>query len=91
MYQTTLDFTNIVHTKENNPHSEGILFDQYERLSKNCKTLYDALKRGEKLTGWIIMTRYGMAEYRRRIKDLRDAGLVIQEKKLSNGCKEWFL
>ncbi len=51
MHQAEIDFENIVHNRENNSHSEAILFDQYERLSNNCKILYEALQRGEKLTG----------------------------------------
>ena len=91
MNQGVIDFDKVVHTKENNAFSESILFDQYERLSKNCRVLYDALKRGERLSGITIITRYGMTEYRRRIKDLRDAGVPIKEHKLENGCKEWYL
>lgn len=90
MIQSEIDFTQITHTKENNSHSEGILFDQYERLNKNCKKIYDALKRGERLTGRDIVNM-GMMEYRKRIDDLRKAGVVIQERVLSKGCKEWWL
>ena len=90
-YQPEIDFAQVVHTKENNAFSEAILFDQYERLSNNCKVIYNALKRGERLSGVVIVTRYGMTEYRRRIKDLRDAGVPIKEHKLENGCKDWYL
>jgi hypothetical protein len=89
--QTEIDFTAVVHTKENNSKSEATLHEQYERLNNNCKILYDALKRGEKLTGRIIQRRFDMSEYRRRIKDLKDAGIPIQENKLKGGCKEWFI
>ena len=91
MTQGIIDFDKAVHTRENNAFSESVLFDQYERLSNNCRVLYDALKRGERLSGVVIVTRYGMTEYRRRIKDLRDAGVPIKEHKLENGCKEWYL
>lgn len=90
-FQPEFDFTVIVHTKENNSHSEQILFDEYERLNNNCKIIYEALKRGEKLTGRVIQRRFDMSEYRRRIKDLKDAGIPIKEKILKGGCKEWFL
>ncbi len=86
-----LDFSTIVHQKENNSHSESILFDQYERLSNNCKILYEALQRGEKLTGQSIVSKYGMLEYRRRIKDLKSAGVDIKETILFKGCKQWWL
>jgi hypothetical protein len=32
-----------------------------------------------------------MSEYRRRIKTLRDSGIILKEKKLKNGCKAWYL
>ena len=87
--QTEIDFT--VHKKENNPFSEGILFEQYERLSNNCKRLYDAFKRGEVLTGSDIVGTYRMLEYRRRIKDLRESGIDIKEEMIGNGCKKWWI
>lgn len=83
--------SNTVMHNENNSHSEQILIDQSARLSKNCKILYEALLRGEVLSGAVIVTKYGMMEYRRRIADLRAAGVVIKENILSNGCKEWYL
>jgi hypothetical protein len=70
---------------------EQILFDQYERLNHNCKIIYDALKRGERLTGRDIVSRFGMLEYRRRLKDLKEAGVVIQETTLKGGAKQWYL
>ena len=89
--QIQIDFSTITHTAENNAHSESILSDQYERLNKNCKTLYDALKRGERLTGLIIVTKYGMVEYRRRLADLKAAGVKIEERLLTGGSKEWWI
>lgn len=89
--QTEIDFTKVVHTRENNRQSEVTLNEEYARLNNNCKIIYDALKRGERLTGRIIQRRFDMSEYRRRIKDLKDAGIPIQEKKLKGGSKEWFL
>lgn len=90
-YQTEIDWTNIVHGHENNVHSQLILEDQYERLSNNCKRLYDALKRGGRWSGRRIVSELGMMEYRRRIADLRDVGIDIKFKTLSNGSKEWWI
>ena len=89
--QIEIDWSQVTHTKENNSHSEQILFDQYERLNHNCKLIYDALKRGERLTGREIVSRFGMLEYRRRLKDLKDAGIEIQEKILEGGAKQWWI
>ena len=89
--QTEINFNEATLHKENNRESQQILCDQLPRLSNNCKTIYEALKRGERLSGADIILKYGMTEYRRRIKDLKDAGVQIKEEKLSNGCKVWFI
>ena len=86
-----MDFSNITHTKENNRHSEQILDDNYERLNKNCKILYDALQRGERLTGAVVVTQYGMMEYRRRFADLKAAGVPVKDATIKGGAKEWFI
>lgn len=86
--QTQIDF---VHTRENNRHSEGILEANYERLNNNCKILLDALKRGERLTGFIVVSKYNMMEYRRRFADLRAAGIAVKSEVLKGGFKEYFL
>ena len=91
MQQPELNFTEITLHSENNRHSEQILCDQLPRLSNNCKTLYEALMRGERLTGKGIVSKYGMLEYRRRIKDLKAAGVHVKENLLENGCKEWYI
>ena len=89
--QQEINFNEAVLHKENNSHSEAILLEQAPRLSNNCKILYEALLRGEKLTGINIMQKYNMIEYRRRMKDLKSAGIDIKETKLPNGCKQWYL
>lgn len=91
MHQLTIDWNQVTHTSENNSHSEQILFDQYDRLNHNCKLIYDALKRGERLTGRDIVSRFGMLEYRRRLKDLKEAGIEIHEKTLEGGAKQWWI
>lgn len=90
LQQLTIDWNQVTHTRENNSHSEQILFDQYERLNGNNKLIYDALKR-ERLTGKDMMRKFDLCEYRRRIKDLRDAGVVIKEKTLKGGAKQWWI
>lgn len=91
MQQLEIDWNNVVHGRENNRHSESILVDQYERLNNNCRRLYDALRAGGRWTGRRIVAELDMMEYRRRIADLRDAGVVIKERTLPNGSKEWWI
>ena len=89
--QLEIDWNNIVHGQENNRHSQLILEEQYERLSNNCKKLYNALKSGGKWTGKRIVLELNMLEYRRRLKDLIDAGIPIQSRVLQDGAKEWWI
>ena len=89
--QTQLNFDEITLHKENNRESEQILCDQLPRLSNNCKILYEALKRGERLSGADVVSKYGMLEYRRRFSDLIAAGIDVKSDKLENGCKVWYL
>lgn len=65
--QAEIDFT--LHTKENNPFSEQILFDQYERLSKQCKVVYDLLKAGYRLTVRSAMVDHGIGDLRARVRE----------------------
>jgi len=88
--QTEIDFTGISLHPENNRESEEILLEQEPRLNDNCKKIYHALKAGRKLTG-IDIINMGMTEYRRRIKDLKEKGIVIKEIKMPKGCKAWYL
>ena len=69
MIQTVIDFT--VHTRENNKFSEQILFDQYEKLSNQCKIVYDLLKAGYRLTVKSAMVDHGIGDLRARVRDLR--------------------
>lgn len=86
-----LEISFSVLTPQNNRESEEILLMCAKRLSKNCQTILEALKRGERLTGNIIVEKYKIMEYRRRFKDLKDAGYKIDYEIGSNGCKTWYL
>jgi hypothetical protein len=90
LQQLEIDWNNIVHTRENNAGSEAILLKQYKRLNNNCKLIYDALMRGERLTGRDIINM-GMLEYRKRIDELKRAGIEIKEQTLKGGAKQWWI
>ena len=67
-----IDFTKPIPHKENNPESQDHFQGQMKKFSSQCKTVYDALLRGEKLTTLTAMVGYGIGDLRRRIKDLKD-------------------
>lgn len=91
MMQTCIDFENILHTRENLASNEVILNGQIKRLSNNCYKIYQALMRGERLTGATIVSKYNILEYRRRLKELKDFGVDINEVVLFNGAKQWWI
>lgn len=85
------EFNFNVLVNQNNRESESILLMCEKRLSNNCRIILEAFARGERLTGDNIADRYHIREYRRRIKDLRDAGYRIVDEIGKNGCKTWWI
>lgn len=82
----------LVHTKESNPESQAILKANRKRLSNNCKTLFDALLRGEILNSVVCVERYKIIDWRRRRCDLEANGVMMQSSPspLGKGLKDWF-
>lgn len=80
----------ILHRKENSASNERILKDNAARLSANCEKILTELKRGVKLTGMDCIYKLGMSEYRRRFKDLIDAGYPIKSEMIG-GQKVWWM
>ncbi len=89
--QQSIDFDKILHQKENNKFSQEILEDNSERLSNQCRTVLDLLKLGNRLTVRSAMIFHNIGDLRRRIKDLRDAGIDIKSKMIGKGFKEYYL
>lgn len=87
--QLVIDFNVLV--PQNNRESEEILLMCEKRLSNNCRIILEALMRGERLNGDNIWERYRIREYRRRIKDLIDAGYDVKYEIGKSGCKTWWI
>lgn len=87
--QIEIDFNVLV--PQNNRESESILLANEKHLSNQCRILFDALKRGEKLTTGGALIQYRIGDLRRRVKDLRDAGIQVKDKLLENRFKEYYL
>ncbi len=66
-----IDFTELNHV-ENNIDSQKHFEENKERFSNQCKIVYEALLRGERLTTTKALLNYGIGDLRRRIKDLKD-------------------
>lgn len=86
-----LEISFSVLTPQNNRESETILIENEKRLSRQCRVLYEALLRGERLTTTDGILKYGIGDLRRRIKDLRDSGIEVKDKLIANRFKEYYL
>lgn len=93
MTQISIDFNKPIVHMENNAESQHIFESNEKVLRGQCKTIYEALMRGEKLTTTKALVKYKVGDFRRRIKDLKDLyGITtIQEKLVDGRFKEWFI
>lgn len=91
MNQQTLDFSTLSH-HENNIGSQEHFEANKSKFSRQCKIVYAALLRGEKLTTTKALLDYGIGDLRRRIKDLKNIWEVpVQDKYVQGKFKEYFL
>lgn len=97
MNQLELDFSTIKHL-ENNCDSQNNFDENKEHFSNQCRKVYDALLRGERLTTAKALLKYSIGDLRRRIKDLKDqwnvpikANYHIDKEGNKTRYKEYFL
>lgn len=89
--QTSLDFT---HGLENNQESNQNYFQQKDKFSSQCKYLLKLLQQGVKMTTYTALVIYKIGHLQRRIKDLRDAGIQINDRWITTDTgrlKEYYL
>lgn len=87
------------HGRENSKHSEEIYEAQAVRLSRNTRIILICLTEGQEITGLKCMqglrTNAGetavMIEFRKRLMEIRSAGITLNDKIGSSGCKTWTL
>lgn len=86
-----LDFSQLHHNENKVANQEHFLANK-DRFSKQCKVVYEALLRGERLTTTQALLNYQIGDLRRRIKDLKDIWNVpIQDAYVDGKFKEYFL
>jgi hypothetical protein len=86
--QTQIEFTH----KENKPENQRIFDQNKKALSNQCRIVYEAMKRGERLTTASALINYSVGDLRRRIKDLIDIYNVPVKSDLKEGrFKEFYL
>ena len=62
---------------ENNSESQAHFEANKEKFSRQCRIVYQALLRGERLTSMDAMVRYGIGHLPRRILDLKEHGVPV--------------
>lgn len=77
---------------ENNQESQAIFNGNIEHFSNQCRIVYEAMKRGERLTTTDALIKYGIGDLRRRVKDLRDNYKIDVKSELQeNRFKTYYL
>lgn len=89
--QHQIDFSQLNHI-ENKISNQEHFERNKERFSNQCRIVYEALLRGEKLTTAKALIDYGIGDLRRRCKDLRDMWNVpIRSEYVEGRYKEYYL
>jgi len=76
MEQKTIDFT---HGVENNPESEENYILHLDRFNKQCRTVLEQLLTGRRLNVRDAFMGLDIGHLPRRIKDLREAGIPVND------------
>jgi hypothetical protein len=86
-----IDFAQLSHI-ENKVRNQEHFEANKDKFSNQCKLVYEALLREERLTTTKALIDYGVGDLRRRIKDLKDMWNVPVESQMVKGrYKEYFL
>ena len=89
--QPKIDFSQLEHIENKISNQEHFEANK-DKFSNQCKLVYEALLRGEKLTTTKALIEYGIGDLRRRIKDLKDTWNVpISDQYVKGKFKEYFL
>jgi hypothetical protein len=88
MNQLTIDYT---QRRENNKESQAILEANKDRINKSCAKVLELLKEGHHLTVRDAIVYHDISSLPRRIKDLREHGIVIKDRLIDGRYKEYFL
>jgi hypothetical protein len=92
MIQMQIDFTTVVHRRENNAASEANLERNRFHFTGQCAVIKSLLEKGIRLTTALALIEYHIGHLPRRIKDLKDAGFPVISREIDNrGTKEYYL
>lgn len=89
--QPQIDFSELHHIENKISNQEHFEANK-DKFSHQCKIIYEAMLRGEKLTTTSALIMYRIGDLRRRIKDLKDTWNVpVQDQYVEGKFKEYFL
>jgi hypothetical protein len=90
--QLQIDFTQPLVHYENNPESQQHFERNIDHFTEQCKIVYRAFMRGERLTTTTALLKYGVGDLRRRVKDLIDIyGVHVDKETIKGNYKEYFI
>lgn len=78
-----------IHQRENSEDTEKHLQENISKLETDCQFLLKLMKRGERLTGKTVMTKYEIHD--RRLRDLHIAGKCEKAWKLNEKGKRMYV
>lgn len=90
--QLQIDFNKPLIHFENKTENQLIFEANKEHFSNQCRIVFEALLRGERLTTAKALLKYGIGDLRRRCKDLRDIwNIPVQSEYVEGRYKEYYL
>ena len=87
--QTEMNFN--LSQVHNNPESQKIFDDNKPTFSKQCTTILEALRRGERLTVRDCMLKYNIGDPRARFRDLIKSNVPVKSELLEGRFKVYYL
>lgn len=91
-FNLIVDFNQPLVHHENNVESQKLFDENKDKFNTQCRIVYDALMRGERLTTAKALLDYKVGDLRRRVKDLKDQWNVpIQSELIEGNYKEYFI
>lgn len=79
LFHDVPDFTRVVHERENTLENQTHLDANRYHFTGQAAVVYSVLKKGAVLSSRIGQIQFNMSDIRRRIKELKDSGVEIQE------------
>lgn len=92
-----IDYTKVVHVRENSQANEDHLNANRYHFVGQCAVLLTLFQQGLRLTTRSAQLQFSIGDFRRRVKDLKDAGVELEwdwsydKEGKKTRFKEWFI